>query len=59
VASRAQRKPKTTAMMIPAATAGQLTISPARMQTMPTAKPIGQMVGPGRCGPPLPFASVP
>jgi hypothetical protein len=47
-----------TVMTTPAATAGALTIRPARMQTMPTAKPIGQMLGPGRCGPPLPFASV-
>ena len=56
VAARAQRKPKMTAMITPATTAVVLTISPARMQTMPTAKPIGQIVGPGP-DPPSPFAT--
>jgi hypothetical protein len=43
-----------TVITTPTATAGFETISPARMQTMPTAKPIGQIVGPGECCPPFP-----
>ena len=50
VRSRIQRKPKTAAMTAPTATAGQLTTSPARMQAIPIAKPIGQRLGGGTCG---------
>jgi hypothetical protein len=45
--SRAQRKPKTTVMIAPAMTAGGLTTRPTRTQAMPTANPIGQMLGGG------------
>src|SRR6187551_514417 len=44
-----QRKPKMTVSAAPTATAGQLTIRPTRMQTMPTAKPTGQRLGGGPC----------
>src|SRR6266545_2958812 len=47
VASTTQRTPQTTAITAPTTAAGQLTISPTRMQAIPTAKPIGQMLGPG------------
>ena len=47
--SRAQRTPQTTRITAPIATATQLTISPTRRQTTPTAKPIGQRLGGGSC----------
>src|SRR5437870_6390740 len=52
--SRTQRKPKTTVTATPTAAAGQLTIRPTRMQTIPIAKPIGHRLGGGRCGLPWP-----
>src|SRR5690242_552362 len=48
--SRTQRKPKTSAIAPPTATAGQLTIRPTRTHATPTAKPTGQTVGGGRWG---------
>ena len=47
--SRTQRKPNRSTIAPPTATAGQLTISPTRTQTMPIANPIGHSVGDGRC----------
>ena len=50
VASRAQRKPKTTAITAPADdTQTGLTIRPTRMTAMPMANPMGQSVGDGPC----------
>jgi hypothetical protein len=37
-------------MITPTTTAGMLTTRPTRTQAMPTANPIGQMLGGGRCG---------
>src|SRR6266508_675105 len=51
VASRAQRKPQTTAIAAPIGTITiGLTISPTRMHAMPAANPIGRSEGPGECG---------
>src|SRR2546429_9824564 len=41
VASGTQREPKTTGRTTPTAAAGQLTVNPTRMQTIPVAKAIG------------------
>jgi hypothetical protein len=37
-------------MITPTTTAGGLTTRPTRTQTIPIAKPTGQMLGGGRCG---------
>ena len=50
VTSRIQRKPKTIAITAPTTATTVLTISPVRTQAMPTANPIGQRLGGGRCG---------
>ena len=51
VASRAQRKPKMTAIAAPiGAISVGLTISPTRMHATPAANAIGYSDGPGRCG---------
>src|SRR5581483_678474 len=46
--SRTHKKPKTSAIAPPIATAGQLTIRPTRTHATPTANPTGQTVGGGR-----------
>jgi hypothetical protein len=50
VTSRTQRKPNTTAITAPTTATTVLTTSPARTHAMPTANPIGQRLGGGRCG---------